>query len=145
MAPTPRIQLNKPLESGQTTILNTLNRGLALQRPPPAPRSGLIPKLSSQSNTVLGRRIIGGANKKQVAQLFALVSLSQYKNREPRDFNIINNTGVANDLEDPEFKYILTKQYLFRNITLPCGGSGFCRGMYATTPFLIRQGRLRYT
>ena len=76
MAPTPRVRLNEPLESGQTTILNTLNGGLVLQRPPPAPRSGPIPKSSGQSNTVLRRRVIGGANEKQVAQLFALVRLS---------------------------------------------------------------------
>ena len=28
--PTPRVRLNEPLEPGQTTILSTLNRGLAL-------------------------------------------------------------------------------------------------------------------
>jgi hypothetical protein len=113
MAPTPRVRLNEPLESGQTTILNTLNKGLALQRPPPAPRSGLIPKSSGQSNTVLGRRIIRGANEKQVAQLFASVRLSQHEDREPRDFNIMNNIGVADDLEDLEFEYMPTKRYSY--------------------------------
>ena len=113
MAPTPRVRLNEPLESGQTTILNTLNRGLTLQRPPPAPRSELILKSSSQSNTVLGRRIIKGANEKQVAQLFASVRLSQHEDGEPRDFDIMNNTGVADDLEDPEFEYMPTKRYSY--------------------------------
>jgi hypothetical protein len=64
MAPTPRIRLNKPLELGQTTILNTLNRGLALQRSPSAPRPSPQPKSSGQANTVLGRRLIGRLNEK---------------------------------------------------------------------------------
>jgi hypothetical protein len=77
MAPTPRIRPNEPLEPGQTTILNTLNKGLALQRPPPAPRQGPKQKPTGQSNTVLGRRLVGGVNEKQVIELFALVRLSQ--------------------------------------------------------------------
>jgi hypothetical protein len=64
MAPTPRIRLNEPLELGQTTILNTLNRGLALQRPPSTPRPGPKAKSTGQSNIVLGRRLVGGANEK---------------------------------------------------------------------------------
>jgi hypothetical protein len=44
-----------------------------------------------------------------------------------------------------EHQKFFKRHHLFRNITLPCGGSGFCRGTCATTPFLIRQGRSRYT
>jgi hypothetical protein len=66
MAPTPRIRLNKPLELGQTIILSTLNSGISIQRPPPPPRLGLIPKSSSYSQTILGRRLVRGLNKKQV-------------------------------------------------------------------------------
>jgi hypothetical protein len=62
---------------------------------------------------MLGRCLIEGANEKQVAQLFASVRLSQYKNREPGDLNIINNIDVANDLDDPEFEYMPTKQYSY--------------------------------
>jgi hypothetical protein len=62
---------------------------------------------------VLGRRLIGGANEKQVAQLFASVRLSQYKDGEPRDLDIVNNTGITNDLNNPEFKYMPTKQYSY--------------------------------
>ena len=66
MAPTPRIRPNEPLESGQTTILNTLNGGLALQRPPSTPRQRPKQKPTGQSNTMLGRRLIGEANEKQI-------------------------------------------------------------------------------
>ena len=66
MAPTPRIRLNEPLEPGQTTILSTLNGGISIQRPPPPPRPGPAPKSSSHSQTILGRRLIGGLNEKQV-------------------------------------------------------------------------------
>jgi hypothetical protein len=35
MAPVPRLRPNEPLESGQTTILSTLNSALTCARPPP--------------------------------------------------------------------------------------------------------------
>jgi hypothetical protein len=62
---------------------------------------------------VLGRRLIGGANEKQVVQLFASVRLSREEDGEPGDLDIINNTRVDNDLKDTEFEYILTKRYSY--------------------------------
>ena len=113
MAPTPRIRPNEPLELGQTTILNTLNGGLALQRPPSTPRPGPKAKSTGQSNTVLGRRLVGGANEKQVVQLFASVRLSQEEDGEPGDLDIVNNTGVDEDLDDLDFEYLPTKRYSY--------------------------------
>jgi hypothetical protein len=62
---------------------------------------------------VLGRRLIRGVNEKQIVELFALVRLLQQEDKEPRDLDIINNTGVDNNLDNSEFKYILTKQYSY--------------------------------
>jgi hypothetical protein len=62
---------------------------------------------------VLGRRLIGGVNEKQVIELFTLVRLSQQEDGEPGDLDIVNNTGVDNDLDNSEFKYILTKRYSY--------------------------------
>ena len=62
---------------------------------------------------MLGRRLIRGANKKQVVQLFALVRLSQEEDREPRDLDIINNIGVDEDLDNLDFKYLPTKRYSY--------------------------------
>jgi hypothetical protein len=62
---------------------------------------------------MLGRRLIRGVNEKQVVELFTLVRLLQQEDGEPRDLNIINNIGVDNNLDDLEFKYILTKRYSY--------------------------------
>ena len=66
MPPIPTIRPNEPLERGQTTILNTLNGGLSIQRPALTTRPGRVPKASRQSNTVLRRRLIGGTNERLV-------------------------------------------------------------------------------
>jgi hypothetical protein len=58
---------------------------------------------------VLGRRLIRGLNEKQVTQLFAIVRLKQNEDKEPRDLNLVNNTGVDEDLDDPDGNYIPTK------------------------------------
>ena len=62
---------------------------------------------------MLRRRVIGGANEKQVAQLFASVRLSQEEDREPGDLDIVNNTGVDEDLDDLDFEYLPTKRYSY--------------------------------
>jgi hypothetical protein len=90
MAPVPRIRPEEPLERGQTTIFSTLNGRLSLQRPPPPPRPGPAPQTTGQANTVLGRRLVGGQNEKQVVELFALVRLAQEDDGEPRDIDIVN-------------------------------------------------------
>jgi hypothetical protein len=75
MAPLPRVRQDEPLEPGQTTIFNTLNSGLGLYWPnPPRPRRILKP--SSQSNIVLGRRLISGENKKYIIKLFVTIRLT---------------------------------------------------------------------
>jgi hypothetical protein len=62
---------------------------------------------------VLGRRLVRGANEKQVVQLFALVRLSQEEDGEPGDLDIVNNTGVDEDLDDLDFEYLPTKRYSY--------------------------------
>ena len=107
MAPLPRVRQDKPLKWGQTIIFNTLNGGLGLYWPNPQPRSGPVLKSSSQSDTVLGRRLIGGENEQYIMKLFATIRLTQEDNREPRDINIINDKEVL-DNKDNNFKYILS-------------------------------------
>jgi hypothetical protein len=69
MAPIPRLCQDKPLAPGQTTIFSALNGSLALTRAPL--RQGPKQKTSGQSNTVLGRRLVGGQNERQVVETFA--------------------------------------------------------------------------
>ena len=76
MPPVARIRLEEPLERGQTTIFGTLNGRLSIQRPPPPLRPSPIPKASSQSNIVLGQRLIRGQLEKQVVELFAAIRLA---------------------------------------------------------------------
>jgi hypothetical protein len=90
-----------------------LNGGISIQRPPPPPRPGPALKSSSHSQTILGRRLIGGLNEKQVAQLFATVRLEQNEDGEPGDLDLVNNTGVDEDLDDPDGDYIPTKRYSY--------------------------------
>jgi hypothetical protein len=80
MPPVPRRHPNETLETGQTTILNTLNGRLSLQRPPPPPRPGPVPQATNQANTVLGRRRIDGLNEKQIIELFIIIRLTQHDN-----------------------------------------------------------------
>ena len=69
MPPIPTVRPNKPLERGQTTIFSTLNGALSLQRPAAPTRPGPTTKSTGQANTVLGRRLTGGPNEKQVIKL----------------------------------------------------------------------------
>jgi hypothetical protein len=112
MAPLPRVRQDEPLEPGQTTIFNTLNSGLGLHRPNP-PRPGRVPKPSGQSNTVLGRRLIGGENKKYIVKLFATIRLTQEDNGEPRDVDIANNKELPEE-DDKDFEYMPSgKRYTY--------------------------------
>jgi hypothetical protein len=119
MPPTPAVRPNQPLERGQTTILSTLNGGIGIQRPPPTPRPGPVPKASGQANTVLGRRLINGQNEKQVLELFATVRLGQDDKGtgEPGDIDIANrrfpNLEEDEDDEDDEDDYTPTKRYQY--------------------------------
>lgn len=112
MAPTPAVRPNQPLERGQTTILSTLNRGISIQRPPPQPRPGPVPKASGQANTVLGRRLISGQNERQVIKLFATVRLRQDDDGgEPSDIDIANGKMPDFDDSKEEEDYTLKKRY----------------------------------
>jgi hypothetical protein len=88
MAPPRHLLPNEPLEAGQTTIIGALNCGLSLARPPLPPRPGKTPKRFGQSDTVLGRRLVGGQNKKQVVELFATCRLAQSDAAEPGDDDV---------------------------------------------------------
>ena len=68
MAPIPRLRHDEPLAPGQTTIFSALNGSLAIARAPPPPRQGPKQKTNSQSDTVLGRRLVGGQNERQVVE-----------------------------------------------------------------------------
>ena len=64
------------LERGQTTLLSVRNGRIGLQRPPASPRPGPTPVSSGQSNTLLGRRLIGGVNEKRVLTMFTTQCLT---------------------------------------------------------------------
>jgi hypothetical protein len=113
MAPIPRLRHDEPLAPGQTTIFSALNGSLALARaPPPLPlRQGPKQKTSGQSDTVLGRRLVGGQNERQVIETFANARL-QLNLTEPGDEDIIQ--GVIDDLDDTEDDYIpVHKRYAY--------------------------------
>ncbi len=113
MPATPRIRLDTPMERGQSTITGTLNGGLSIQRP--LPRPGPIPKASGQANTVLGRRLIGGQNEKQVVELFATfatVRLGQSEDGEPGDIDIANRRLVQ-EQDDEETDYVPSRRYAY--------------------------------
>jgi len=75
MAPIPHVGIG-PLLIGQTTIFLTASGVLGVARPPPPPRHGPKPKLNGQSETVLGRRLVGGVSEQRVIQIFASFRLS---------------------------------------------------------------------
>jgi hypothetical protein len=106
MAPLPRLCASEPLEAGQTTIFGALNGSLSLTRPPPPPRPGRTPKWSGQADTVLGQRIVGRQNEKQVVELFATVRLAQSDDAKPGDIDIANSITTIEEDKD-KFKYIL--------------------------------------
>jgi hypothetical protein len=64
MAPLVRLYVDKPLEAGQTMIFSSLNGSLGIARPTPPPRLGPKPKSSGHANTILGRRLTSGINKR---------------------------------------------------------------------------------
>jgi hypothetical protein len=115
MAPLPRLRAGEPLEPGQTTIFGTLNGGLSLARPPLPPRPGRAPKWSGQANTVLGRRLVGGYNEKQVVKLFATCRLIQSDTAEPGDTDIANSNVVVDEEEneDSDYKYLPRQRYAY--------------------------------
>jgi len=71
MVPIPRLRHDEPLPAGQTTIFSALNGSLGVARPPPPPRQGPKQKINGQSDTILGRRLVGGLNERQVVETFA--------------------------------------------------------------------------
>ena len=113
MAPLPRLRANEPLEAGQTTIFSTLNSGLSLQRPPATLRPRRTPKWSSQANTVLGRRIVGGQNEKQVIELFATVRLAQSDDAKLGDIDVANGITTIEEDEEDKFEYIPRRRYAY--------------------------------
>ena len=114
MPPVPAIRPSEPLERGQTTILSTLNGGISIHRPAPTPRPGPAPKSTGQANTVLGRRLAGGQNEKQVIELFATVRLAQTDDGEPGDVDIANGRFEEDEeQEEDQYEYIPTKRYSY--------------------------------
>jgi hypothetical protein len=103
------------LSLGQTTIFGTLNGSLSFAKPTP-PRPGPRPKPTGQSDSVLGRRIVGGQNEKQIVELFATVRLSQNNEAEPGDEDIVNGRVVIDDdseSEADEYEYIPKRRYAY--------------------------------
>ncbi len=110
MPPTPRIRLDTPLERGQSTIISALSGGLGILRS--TLRPGPIPKASGQANTVLGRRLTGGQNEKNVAELFATVRLAQSEDSELGDIDIANGRIIREDDEE-ETDYVPSRRYRY--------------------------------
>jgi hypothetical protein len=109
MAPLPRLRASEPLEAGQTTIFSTLNGGLGVAKPPAPPRSGPTPKTSGKADTVLGRRLVGGQNERQVVELFATCRLAQGDTAELGDDDVANGVAVIEEEledDDDESEYI---------------------------------------
>jgi len=110
------------LSLAQTTIFGTLNGSLSFAKPTP-PRPGPRPKPTGQSDSVLGRRIVGGQNEKQIVELFATVRLSQNNEAEPGDEDIVNGRVVIDDdseSEADEYEYIPKRRYAFEHISTRC-------------------------
>jgi len=63
------------LPIGQATIIPTANGALSVAHPP-HPRPGPKPKPNSQSETVLGSRLISGVNGQLIVRIFASFCLS---------------------------------------------------------------------
>jgi hypothetical protein len=116
MAPLPCLCASEPLKAGQTTIFSTLNGGLGVVRPPLPPRLGPKPKINGKADTVLGRRLTGGQNEKQVVELFATCRLAQSDTVELGDDDIANGVAVIEEEsedEDDEYEYILRRRYAY--------------------------------
>jgi len=76
MAPRPSLKLG-PLPANQTTIFSTINSALSVVRPPPPPRLRPKAKEAGRSETVKGRRFIGGVNEQQVVRIFASFHIAE--------------------------------------------------------------------
>jgi hypothetical protein len=109
MAPTPRI--SSQIESGQSTIINSLNGSLGIGRP--TPRPGPKPKESTRrTETVLGRRVIGGTNEQRVLELFRTFRLEASDGEgEPGDNDLVDVTVEEDD--DSEDEYIPRHRYAY--------------------------------
>jgi hypothetical protein len=104
----PSVRPGEPLEPGQTTIFSTLNGAFAIQRPP---CPGRTPKATGQANTVLGRHLVGGTNKRQVLELFTSVRLTQFDDGEPGDVELVNGGAIKE--EEDRNEYTLLKRYSY--------------------------------
>lgn len=63
---------------------------------------------------MLGRRLIGGPNEKQVVELFASVRLTQNDSGELGDVDIVNGRVIsAEDDEEEEQDYEPTRRYSY--------------------------------
>jgi hypothetical protein len=107
MAPIPRVGIG-PLPKGQTTIFPTATGALSVVRPTPPPRTSPKPKPTSQSKTILGRRLISGVNEQHVVQIFAsfrlLESNGELRDREAASREI--KDIVDEEVELDEYDYI---------------------------------------
>ena len=68
LAPIPRLCRDEPLPARQPNICNALKCSLGVARPLPPPSQGPKEKFNGQSDTILGRRLVGELNKKQVVK-----------------------------------------------------------------------------
>ena len=110
MAPTPRI--SSQIEAGQSTIINSLNGGLGIARPAPRPRTGPKPKESTRrTETVLGRRVIGGTNKQRVLELFRTFRLETSDGGESGDNDLVD--VLVEEDDDNEDEYIPRHRYAY--------------------------------
>jgi len=114
MAPPRRLHPDEPLEQGQTTIFSALNGSLALAKPPPLPpRLSPKPKTSGYADIVLGRRLIGGANERQMVELFANAQLAQADQAEPGDKDILRGVIQEDEEDDIDGEYLPVHRYSY--------------------------------
>jgi hypothetical protein len=112
VAPDCTIRPTGPLEKGQTTIQAALAKGLSYLRPP---RLGLVPKDSGRFvNTILGKRLIKGNNKKFVQELFVSIRISQAieTSGEPGNKDIIKGR-IPKDIDNTDIDYESIKCYKY--------------------------------
>src|SRR6266516_386562 len=114
-----------PLPARQTTIISTNNGTLGVARPPLPPRPGPKHKETNRSDTILGRRLIGGVNEQRVLRYFAEFRLSKTDGGEPGDEETVNREigksigedeiRVEDDEEEDEYtprrRYAYTREH----------------------------------
>jgi hypothetical protein len=110
MALIPRLRTNGPLLPRQTTIFSALNGSLAVARPPAPPRPGPRPKPSGQSNTVLGRRLVGGIAERQVVELFVNARLAE-DHGERGDKDISRGVYREEEEDDSDNEFIPRRRH----------------------------------